>query len=76
MKPKDPVWNMFTICEMNGKNVAQLVLRVIDCIITAKSVSQPKLHRNGHMKKRHWLHVCIQDEYMLMFIKVYDLHEK
>ena len=22
MKPKDPVWNMFTIYEMNGKNVA------------------------------------------------------
>ena len=22
IKPKDPVWNMFTVCEMNGKNVA------------------------------------------------------
>ena len=26
MNPEDQLWNMFTICEVNGKHVAQILL--------------------------------------------------
>ena len=35
MKPKDPVWNMFTICEMNGKDVA--ICKDCNSSVSAKS---------------------------------------
>ena len=44
MKPKDPVWNMFTICEMNGKNVA--ICKDCNSSVSAKS---DRLH--NHSKK-------------------------
>ena len=35
MKPKDPVWNMFTIYEMNGKNV--VICKDFNSSVSAKS---------------------------------------